>query len=331
MIPRTLHDNYSSSRDVLQDKILQDKLKSETPGSPLNSMYVIKSSSKSAYIKQGAIEAAKNMSAFEEYLSSEYPDIYERFSQCGSKVMGVACESCDKRYFVPVSCGVRGCPTCGGHYLRRLLSRYIPALKRQPQHAIKKVVLTYGHLDEITHDRLSEIYRDFQRVLNRFWKTYVCGLEISPGGSIHVHAIVVGQYVSHKRLSKESFSVFGRPICHISRGDNLRYMMKDVCKQPDFKSDTLRIQYFEATRHLRMFRSRGGLYNTGTEDSVFQCHVCGGSLFFESILDLKEVSSFPFCVLYSRWSREPPPIDSLMSDCMPVELLGITPVYYLEK
>jgi hypothetical protein len=242
-------------------------------------------------------------SVFERHLESNHPDLHEKYKNCGKRPLGFGCADCGKRWYLPNSCGIRGCPVCGRYQLARFYRRYLPAVRGIPQHRLRKVELTYGHMEGMNRDKLNAVYGDFQRVLNSYWDTYVVGLEVSPGGHVHCHALVAGRYVGQKTLSRRAAEVMDRPVVWIRRGGKLRYMLKDVAKAPEFKTEQLRVAYFEATRGLRMFRSRGGLYGLGGGEKRFVCPDCGGGLLYEGDYD----ESWNCSILYRCWYGSIPP------------------------
>lgn len=216
------------------------------------------------------------------------------------------CGSCGKKHYVPKSCGIRGCPVCGKYQYQRLYRRYGKALAQLPQGQLRKVELTGGHIP-IQQDELSGWYSRALKVLRAFGWSYVAGLEVSPRGSVHLHAIVCGQYVAQRRLSEKAAEVLGSPVVWISRGSpkvQVRYLLKDVAKAPEFASEDLRARYFLATRGLRMFRTHGLLYGLG-EDVKAGCQFCddcGGVMHWVGEVDMSLVGRTPPPL--AGWVRE---------------------------
>lgn len=242
---------------------------------------------------------------FDAFLRLRFPELGEKYRVCGRSGFEFSCGSCGKTEFIPKSCGIRGCPSCGKYQYQRLYRRYGTALKGMPQGNLRKVELTGGHLP-ITKGDLNDWYKKACEVLDCFWGSWVAGLEVSPRGSVHLHAITSGSYVGQAELSRKALEVLGSPVVWISRPEKLpvRYLIKDVAKTPDFKSEDLRIRYFLATRGLRMFRTRGLLYGLG-QDVKAGCHFCddcGGVMHY-----IGEVES-PLV------GRTPPPLATWIED-----------------
>ena len=231
-----------------------------------------------------------SVNKFVSFLALRFPELAEKYRVCGHSGFEFACGSCGKMEFIPKSCGIRGCSSCGKYQYQRLYRRYGTALKGLPQGNLRKVELTGGHIP-ITNDDLNEWYKKACKVLDCFWPSWVAGLEVSKRGSVHLHAIVSGSYIGQAALSKKAVEVLGSGsrVCWISRPAKLpvRYLIKDVAKSPEFASDDLRIRYFLATRGLRMFRTRGLLYGLG-KDVRAGCHFCddcGGVMLYVGEVD----------------------------------------------
>ena len=231
---------------------------------------------------------ARSRFGFDAYLKEKYSEVlpghkqslWDRYNVCGHTGIKFACGSCDKERFIPKSCGVRGCEICGKYQYGKLSKRYGVALSRLPQHNLRKVELTWGHIP-ITKEGLNGAYTKACKVLSFFWPSWVAGLEVSPSGSGHLHSITVGRYVGQAELSAKAEEILGCPVVWISRPEKLavKYLIKDVAKAPAFKSVDMRIRYFEATRGLRMFRTHGvDLYGLGEEVKAgcLFCDDCGG-------------------------------------------------------
>jgi hypothetical protein len=247
-----------------------------------------------------------SVNKYDEFLASRFPKLWAKYRVCGQFGIGFHCDDCGTDQYVPNSCGVRGCPTCGKYQYQRLYKRYDRALKGLPQHNLRKVELTAGKI-ELTKESLNAWFTAACKVLDVFWSSYFAGLEVSPGGHVHLHALTSGRYVGQRELSRMADKMLGKPIVWISRNGKVRYLIKDAAKVPEFKSADLRIRYFLATRGLRMFRSRGLLYGLGDVDghkSGCACPLCGGSLRCVGLISPVEDRR------YSRWGSAPPPLDS---------------------
>lgn len=214
---------------------------------------------------------------FHAWLKEENSVLAEKYRVCGQVGFEFECGSCGKNKFVPKSCGIRGCSVCGKYQYQRLHRRYQQALATLPQQNLRKVELTGGHIP-ITKEGLKAWYDEACKVLDYFWGSWVAGLEVSPTGSVHLHAITSGSYVGQAALSKKAGEILGTPIVWISRNTKVRYLIKDLAKTPDFNSEDMRIRYFLATRGLRMFRTRGLLYGLGEDIRTggHFCDDCGG-------------------------------------------------------
>jgi hypothetical protein len=238
-----------------------------------------------------------SVNKYDEFLRSRFPVLWEKFRLCGKVGIGFSCPSCGHKQFVPNSCGIRGCPVCGKYQFARIYRRYGEALKRLPQYNLRKVELTAGHIP-LDKASLNEWFTAATKVLDHFWKSYFVGLEVSPSGHVHLHAITAGRYVPQRELSRVAGEMLDRPVVYISRNSKVKYLLKDVAKAPEFNSEDLRIRYFLATRGLRMFRSRGLLYGLG-EDGRGQgrrarhvCPCCGDGMEFNGF-EYREAISVP--------------------------------------
>ena len=242
-----------------------------------------------------------SVNKFEAFLDTYSEKLSLKYRSCGLDGIGFSCPSCGHHQYVPKSCGIRGCPTCGKYQFARLYRRYDNALKRLPQHHLRKVELTAGHLP-IDKASLNEWFTAACEVLDLFWKGkglgWFAALEVSPGGHVHLHAITAGRYVGQKALSAAAAEKLNRPVVWISRNSKVRYLLKDCAKVPEFKSEDLRIRYFLATRGLRMYRSRGLLYGLGKNPvrSGFRlgygCPCCGTEMIFDGV-ECRQVVSTP--------------------------------------
>jgi len=238
---------------------------------------------------------------FSAFLDTYSEKLSLKYRSCGREGIGFSCPSCGRHQYVPKSCGIRGCPTCGKYQFARIYARYDDALKRLPQHCLRKVELTAGHIP-VDKASLNEWFTAACGVLDLFWKGkglgWFAALEVSPYGHVHLHAITAGRYVGQKALSAAADNVLGRPVVWISRSSKVRYLLKDCAKVPEFKSEDLRIRYFLATQGLRMYRSRGLLYGLGKSPARggfrlgHGCPCCGTEMVFDGV-ECRKVVSLP--------------------------------------
>lgn len=225
---------------------------------------------------------------------------------CGKTWAVYQCEDCGKQHKVPNSCGIRGCPTCSPFYGEDIRRKY-EVLLRNYEGNVRKVELTWGP-DVLSRDNLKYIFDLFCMVFDTFWKNYVVALEVSPHGSIHCHALVVGRYVPQSELSRRSAELTGRPIVYISRANcgrrAIRYALKDVVKGARFVNDKLATRYFMATEGMRLIRSKGLMYGKGKKEySPLRC-TCGGKL--KWVLTITDAEyGFNSVPVYRRFDRPP--------------------------
>lgn len=235
--------------------------------------------------------------------------VYERYRSCRVAPILFRCE-CGRGWRVPNSCGVRTCPDCGEYFEARLVRRYAPVfrdLKRPDRERL--VTLTAGHIP-LTRDGLRSVYRQFQAVLGLYWDTYLCVLQVSAHGSVHCHALVYGDFVAQSELSDSARSVLGDGgrVVDIRRVGNVReavrYVVRYAVRSPKFDTPKLRCDYYDATRGVRLVRSRGIAYGLEKKKPSFCCPDCGGVLHYEGVGNSEfGLSEWPF---YSRSPVRPP-------------------------
>lgn len=244
---------------------------------------------------------------FSDFLSAHYPSVFARYDVCREAPILFRCE-CGHGFRVPNSCGVRTCPDCGEFAEARLVKRYASAFRdlRRPDR-VRLVTLTAAY-PTISPASYRAVYRQFQEVLGLYWDTYLCSLQVSPKGMVHCHAMVYGDFVAQSELSDSAREVLGCPVVDIRRVYNVReavrYVVRYAVRSPEFVNPKLRCDYFEATRRVRLVRSRGAVYGLGEKKPSFCCPDCGGALCYEGTWNgALGLSEWP---LYSRSPVRPP-------------------------
>ena len=160
--------------------------------------------------------------------------------ECGLAGIALKCNSCGTRHLVPYRCGARTCPTCSRRLARAISDRVSARVavhdllmevqawdgSSAPQkRSWRHIVLTSRALDAearfhplLLRARVLEV----RRAVTRFWRltswgkqkrdsrtgrkrsrldtSYVVGQEIAPGGMVHVHMLVYGEFVLQAEL-----------------------------------------------------------------------------------------------------------------------------------
>lgn len=185
----------------------------------------------------------------------------DRFENCKHQAVDLQCPDCRKRYFVPISCRSRICPTCAWQYSKMLQDQIVPLIREVNSHKRRGYVLAlltltvtskrYG--DELPdREGIKRLYRETSDFLRLHYGKYKA--HRSPSGKIvedrskgerihqgagwiatlefgkdnnnaHCHAIVYGPYISQGTLKKEWSEITGDSFIvdiRAARGDMRR-------------------------------------------------------------------------------------------------------------
>ena len=144
-----------------------------------------------------------------------------RFLSCGTQISTLECESCGYQHSVPYNCKLRICERCGAIRASELVKKHQPYLETLDPRQVRCITLTMKNV-VCLKSGVSKIRRCYGRLLHR--KYYKDGLFVNGKrqgrivGSlyhieatigrddfwhVHLHAIIVGDYIPQDTLSKD--------------------------------------------------------------------------------------------------------------------------------
>jgi len=145
-----------------------------------------------------------------------------RFLLCGTQIATMECEHCGYQHSVPYNCKLRICPRCSRIRASELVKKYQPYLESLDPRRVRCITLTIKNV-KCLKAGVSKIRRCYGKLLHR--KYYREGVVDDKGrregkikGSlykiestigrdslfhVHLHAIIVGDYIPQATLSKD--------------------------------------------------------------------------------------------------------------------------------
>ena len=234
------------------------------------------------------------------YVKAGMSDKADTFLSCGTDVAIMNCESCGYQHPVSYNCKLRICPRCSRIRALELTAKYQERLETFNPKRVRCATLTIKNVDCL-ESGISKIKRCFVNLLHqKYYKGRIEGgldkVEVTVGNDglwhVHIHCVVVGDYVKQKKLSKDWTSVtakefgVGSPVVWIERKETnatLKYCVKHLLKKmkinDNWTSEKL-VEYEMALTNVRLVQPFGCFLGVlkDYEKKPFECPRCGESL-----------------------------------------------------
>ena len=206
---------------------------------------------------------------------------------CGRAGIMVRCGECEAPHVVPFRCGARTCPSCAWRTAaavsERLLARIAvhdiimqnepwrgqgPKQERRWRHVIMTTRADADRERRFDPGTLRENALQVRHAVSKFWRltpwgrqvrdasgrrrsrpdtSYIVGQEIAPGGMVHVHMLVYGEFVRQDDLQHwwsdtigETAFVWVRGVSMAEISKTIRYVLKYVTKGEKEDRDSAR-------------------------------------------------------------------------------------------
>lgn len=275
---------------------------------------------------------------------------------CGAAGLVLHCRGCEAPYLVPFRCGARTCPTCAWRTASAICERLMRRIAvhdlivanepwggrgSRQRRSWRHLTLTTRAGDKeqrFDPEHLREQVRAVRSAVSPFWRitpwgaqrrnakgqrrsrtdtSYVVGQEVAPGGMVHVHMLVYGEYVPQDELQRLwSQTIGGVGIVHVKGIDPtkvshaLHYVLKYVTKSqgngPESAQhaaavelalmDVHRLSYGGALRAVKL-EQEDGLNDDGRPEDLHDqarltCEDCGlvGEWSYGSVLRAEYVA-----------------------------------------
>lgn len=212
--------------------------------------------------------------AVSDCLAPSWPTRARRMRDCGRAAVLIVCECCDAPHLVPFRCGARTCPTCARKGAAAIAGRIAARVavhdilqESQPWdgpgdtsklRSWRMVTLTTPAVagERFEPRALARTVRRTRDAFPRWWRlldwgrqsrtegsrrkrsrrdtSYIIGQEIAPGGMVHIHALVYGEFIPQAVLQAVWSRAYGasRAIVDVRtvRGDNVASELREVLK-----------------------------------------------------------------------------------------------------
>lgn len=216
-----------------------------------------------------------------------------RFMRCGQSYVTTSCIDCKQVYVGPVRCESRICQGCARKYAARIRANQLAIIKRIEDYPGNKLMFLTATMRSTgvfpTTLELRQINRNFRLLVNTLYqKREGAGgfsvMELSPGGMLHIHALIYGKYIPQSTISKTWLAITGdsmivdvRRAYGVSRC--LNYLLKYITKQPQGYDSAQLAKYMAAHIGVRRLHSYGVFYGTGLlRFESCPCYKCKGNM-----------------------------------------------------
>jgi len=244
----------------------------------------------------------------------------EHYLHCGRERYMLECCACGHQHVVKEHCKLRVCSHCGVVRMLSLNDSYSGYVDSLPSDRLRLITLTLVNVADLAAG-VAKIRKCFTRLRHRkigrgmFGGIY--GIEAVPNGDglwhVHLHALVEGLYILHKRLSKAWFSVTGDSyivlIQKVEGGAKsaVMYVGKYVAKGVDMDNTNwtpaLLVEFVSALMDVRLIQAFGTFLGKKVERPPFACPKCGGGIFRLVDLQTGDVVFDAFALEWDRWQR----------------------------
>jgi hypothetical protein len=255
------------------------------------------------------------------YVKAGVNDKADTILSCGLGVATMNCESCGYQHPVSYNCKLRICPRCSRIRASELTAKYQSYLESLNPDRVRCITLTLKNV-KCLESGVSKIRRCFDRLRHqKSYKKSIKGglyhIEATVGDDglwhVHIHCIVVGDYIRHKKLSKDWKSITGKEFgigshsVFIERKKpkaTLTYCMKHLLKKmkinDNWTFDKL-VEYEMALTNVRLVQPFGCFLGVlkDYEKKPFECPRC-----HESIWSLTKLSGEIIFSPLNRMLRE---------------------------
>lgn len=204
--------------------------------------------------------------------------VLNRLDNCCKEFISFRCSSCEERFSIPLRCDLILCDNCGKRRFKRLKEKYLPVLKQFNN--IKFLTLTWKKGTEDKGVILLR-HRQTRRLIKKYFKG---GIYVFEGLAQHIHALVVGGYVSKYQLSKSWKKITKHSkIIRIRKAnsDALNYVLKYISKTPTTDRKDFYL-YYNFWYKQRRVSTVGFFYNYKYHKLMFEmvCNKCKNFLIF---------------------------------------------------
>jgi len=234
------------------------------------------------------------------YIKAGASDKADTFLLCGTGVAIMSCESCGYQHPVSFNCKLRICPRCSRIRASELTAKYQSYLVSLDPRRVRCITLSLKNV-KCLESGVSKIRRCFVKLLHRkdYKKSIKGGLyhiEATVGNDglwhVHLHCIVVGDYITQKKLSKAWESItakefgIGSPVAWVERKEvkaTLKYCMKHLLKKMKLNDNWTPeklVEYEMALTNVRLVQPFGCFLGVlkDYKKKPFECPVCGESV-----------------------------------------------------
>lgn len=219
-------------------------------------------------------------------------------TSCGKKVVKLVCQDCGMEYWVKIGCGLRTCPACARLFRRKVTRELWQVAKNLEESIVYKFRhITFGY--GIDGDRRTVI-KKCKKIFKKIWRNIldkrnagaIATVEFGPErGSIHLHCLYFGPYVTRERLQREwkrlTIDKWYVDIRQVQGRKAVNEVCKYIVKPASTSVDPFEIE--QALKGLRRLMTYGCFYNRLGKSESVKCFKCGGYLDYEGIYGFEEV------------------------------------------
>lgn len=215
-----------------------------------------------------------------------------RMEHCGKHTIPFECDSCGKKPWVTIRCGVRLCQACywvkfGSKFTEKRKRRY-KGLMAEPgkngQDRLRSIMLPTVNLGRFPScERFDKEMDRAAKFLGKRYKGWDIAAEVKmtdKGAYLHFHAIVYGSWISQKRLDDDWAEVSKAHNVWIKNVWSPKGALNYIAKYPNKPltgnvDDEARARYLKMVGKRRRVRSGGVLYGKKIEvESSHRVNVC---------------------------------------------------------
>jgi hypothetical protein len=248
----------------------------------------------------------------------------DRYEYCRKQETGHYCERCRSAFATRVVCRSRVCDHCGRVYMKKLLKRIVPIVKRATARrktgwvlGLVTMTVQTGRWGEKMPDRddIKRLYKETSQFLRLHYGKYpgvwtktgkirenrkrkinagwIATLEVgADNNNAHCHALVYGPIRSLQKMRRDWTKITGDSWnVHIKAirdpATVVKYILKYISKPPATDSYQRVAEYAMMIKGSRRLRSGGIFYNAfvdRSETPICCCPVCSGTIKWEGPL-----------------------------------------------
>lgn len=212
-----------------------------------------------------------------QFRDNGHGDVADQLDECEEVEVLVGCRECGKAWYVIQRCRLRVCPLCSyreslkrSHFLLEITKRMkFPKLitlttglcRGNPKSGIERL---RGYFNTLRKHKLFKTVKGGAYQIELKWKP--------EGWHIHIHVICDAPYIPYQLLWKAWGNIIGISIpqtdIRAAKSEQQRiYTTKYAAKAADFfQNEMVVVDWYEATKGVRLFATFGTFYNAKLED-----------------------------------------------------------------